>query len=388
MSLIKTALTTVRDPDPAKQRFYDALLGMIRTWNGETKNQLDRVLTLRDLAQDTDAASIIEQNMQGTPAISQIITGGPRTPPQQLSNLVVANGPTKNVLSWDGIEQANYAHTEIWRHTADSLANATLLGTTQANVYSDDVGDVGSTYYYWIRAVSQADVPGPFNKTAGTQSTVSAVDTAHIADAAIVEAKIGDAAVSNVKIGNEIKSNNFLSGSAGWQIKKDGAAEFQSAIVRGDVEASSIKAGSANIIDTLMLQDQTVTIPVGAYSSGSVSVGNGSWTTIQSVTLTSTGAPVMIIGSAMLRLGTWSSSNATMGFRILRDATEIFNTGVYEVIPANGDYTAAAWAGLQCATVEDTPGAGSATYYLQAYLYNKSTRTASGRSLVAIEVKK
>ena len=53
------------------------------------------------------------------------------------------------------------------------------------------------------------------------------------------EALIRDGSITNAKIGNEIKSNNFVDGSQGWRIGKDGSSQFNNVIVRGRVEANS-----------------------------------------------------------------------------------------------------------------------------------------------------
>lgn len=53
------------------------------------------------------------------------------------------------------------------------------------------------------------------------------------------EALIRDGSITNAKIGNEIRSNNFVDGSNGWRIAKDGSSQFNNVIVRGRVEANS-----------------------------------------------------------------------------------------------------------------------------------------------------
>ncbi|CAM3454171.1 DUF1983 domain-containing protein [Klebsiella variicola] len=53
------------------------------------------------------------------------------------------------------------------------------------------------------------------------------------------EALIRDGSITNAKIGNIIQSNNYVDGSNGWSINKDGGAQFNNVIVRGRVEASS-----------------------------------------------------------------------------------------------------------------------------------------------------
>lgn len=53
------------------------------------------------------------------------------------------------------------------------------------------------------------------------------------------EAFIRDGTISNAKIGNFIRSNNFVSGSAGWNLPKNGNAELNNVTVRGTVYATN-----------------------------------------------------------------------------------------------------------------------------------------------------
>lgn len=94
-----------------------------------------------------------------------------------------------------------------------------------------------------------------------------AVGTAQIADAAIATAKIGDLQVTTAKISgltvdkllagtiagqtiilngstSILKSSGFVAGSAGWQIKGDGTAEFNNVTIRGALVAGG---GAVNI---------------------------------------------------------------------------------------------------------------------------------------------
>ncbi|CTU77034.1 Host specificity protein J of prophage [Escherichia coli] len=67
------------------------------------------------------------------------------------------------------------------------------------------------------------------------------VKEAFIKNASIGTAKIADAAITMAKIVNEIKSSNYVAGSNGWRITKDGSSEFNNVVVRGEVHASSGK---------------------------------------------------------------------------------------------------------------------------------------------------
>ncbi|MEY6834724.1 DUF1983 domain-containing protein [Klebsiella pneumoniae] len=65
------------------------------------------------------------------------------------------------------------------------------------------------------------------------------IDTARIKNSSLTSTKIADGSITNAKIGNEIRSNNFVDGSQGWRIAKDGSSQFNNVIVRGRVEANS-----------------------------------------------------------------------------------------------------------------------------------------------------
>lgn len=65
------------------------------------------------------------------------------------------------------------------------------------------------------------------------------IDTARIKNSSLTSTKIADGSITNAKIGNEIRSNDFVDGSRGWRIAKDGSSQFNNVIVRGRVEATS-----------------------------------------------------------------------------------------------------------------------------------------------------
>jgi len=53
----------------------------------------------------------------------------------------------------------------------------------------------------------------------------------YIRDAFIDNAAIVDGSITNAKIGNTIQSTNYVSGSTGWRILKDGSAEFNGPVI-------------------------------------------------------------------------------------------------------------------------------------------------------------
>lgn len=64
-----------------------------------------------------------------------------------------------------------------------------------------------------------------------------------------------------IGVGTWISSTNYAAGSAGWRINADGSAEFRNITARGNIEASSLKAGVA-MVDALSIKDGALIIPI------------------------------------------------------------------------------------------------------------------------------
>ncbi|MEA9426261.1 phage tail tip fiber protein [Aeromonas caviae] len=86
---------------------------------------------------------------------------------------VIANGAFHTVLvEWDPPQYRGHAHAEIWRAESDNQSDATLVGTSSANLFSDAIGK-GATFYYWVRFVNGKDDKGPFQGVQGVKAETS-----------------------------------------------------------------------------------------------------------------------------------------------------------------------------------------------------------------------
>lgn len=86
---------------------------------------------------------------------------------------VIANGAFHTVLvEWDPPRYRGHAHAEIWRAESDNQADATLVGTSSANLFSDAIGK-GAKFYYWVRFVNGKDDKGPFQGVQGVEAETS-----------------------------------------------------------------------------------------------------------------------------------------------------------------------------------------------------------------------
>ena len=90
-------------------------------------------------------------------------------PPPAPTGLVAIGHPATITLAWDTApaNYSNLSHTEVWRAPVNNFAQAALAGRADGREYVDPVGP-GVSRYYWIRYVSRAAIPGPYNASSGT----------------------------------------------------------------------------------------------------------------------------------------------------------------------------------------------------------------------------
>ena len=90
-------------------------------------------------------------------------------PPPAPTGLAVTGHPATITLAWDAApaNYSNLSHTEVWRAPVNNFAQAALAGRADGREYVDPVGP-GVSRYYWIRYVSRAAIPGPYNASSGT----------------------------------------------------------------------------------------------------------------------------------------------------------------------------------------------------------------------------
>lgn len=90
-------------------------------------------------------------------------------PPPAPTGLVTTGQPAAIRLNWNAPpgNYANLNYTEIWRAAVNDIAQAAPVGRADGREFTDPVGP-GKTLYYWIRYVSRAAIPGPYNNSTGT----------------------------------------------------------------------------------------------------------------------------------------------------------------------------------------------------------------------------
>jgi len=186
---------------------------------------------------------------------------------------------------------------------------------------------------------------------------VGSVDDTIIANGAVTTQKVYAGAITATHIGtNEIIAN---------------AANIKDAVITGG------KIGNLQV-DTLQLKGNAVTVPVSAYTAGTINCDAGSnpGVTIQSVTLTVSGNNPVFINCSFMVEGADSHYHLLRGSTYLYSADAYYTEDIYEntiPVPHAFSYT-------------DTPSGGTYTYYLK--VNGGSSTNATCRSLFAMEVKK
>lgn len=118
--------------------------------------------------------------------------------------------------------------------------------------------------------------------------------------------------LNNFMTGEDMQSSNFVSGSAGWQIKGNGDVEFNDGVFRGSLTATTIDIGGSDSTSFHVDIDGNMWLGAATFASGTFKVSNagvltatsgtiGGWT-IGSATLT--GGSATLDSTGVLTLGT------------------------------------------------------------------------------------
>jgi hypothetical protein len=256
-----------------------AIKNVLQVREGQLGDPLDQNVTIRDLTDLKIVALGGSTTLTGGATVPVINpTGNPDgynpttdlTTPPAPTGLTASSGFSNVYLSWSGAPYRNHAYTEIWRGTTNVLGDAVRVGTTNANVYAD-AAEEGKTYYYWIRFVSQADVVGPYNATAGTPATTATSPTAllNVLSNQITSSQLANSLASRI---NLIDAPASTTNSVAWQVAQEAAARTTAIQNESSARAAAILSeASARSTADSALQTQINTI-VAAGSSDTATI--------------------------------------------------------------------------------------------------------------------
>jgi hypothetical protein len=177
MAKSKGTFVVPRNFDHEGKRFATKVNESIAQLKGEIGNPLDSAVTFRDLIDAGIAKRDIRIGSNGNiigGGTGDIVIGDEEVldiPPAPTG--VSADGAFQNiVIEWDVPTFFGFSHAEVWTSSTSNFADRVFVGQTTAAVFSHQVGN-GQTRYYWIRFVNIQDTVGPFNSTTGTQASTA-----------------------------------------------------------------------------------------------------------------------------------------------------------------------------------------------------------------------
>jgi len=158
------------------RRFGESIKQNLDVLQGQRGDKLDRAVTFRDLldAGIVKLASGIT-NFNGLASSIAIVNEFPDLAIPPAPTNLQADGAFRNIiLTWDLQLYKGHSAVQVWRHTSDVISSATMVAQVSGftGVYADPVGS-GKTFYYWVRAVNNNDVTGPYNSSTGVQGVTA-----------------------------------------------------------------------------------------------------------------------------------------------------------------------------------------------------------------------
>ena len=240
-------------------------------------------------------------------------------------------------------------HLNVYRGTTSSftISASNFVGEIQARaghidgnitaVQSFDISTAGGAYY----RVTAVDVAGnESDPSTAVLVTEELIGTQYIEDASITTIKVGEAQITDAKIdtmtaskitagtisGKEIivdtdsatdpanpvvgkiRSSNYVTGNTGWIINSDGSAEFQSATIRGTLNASDITTGTLDASGITVSNVSASSITSGSLSADRISGGtiDANNVTIDNLTVSSANVTGSF-NASVINAGTLSS---------------------------------------------------------------------------------
>ena len=157
------------------RRFAETLKNSVDILAGFNGDPLDRAITARDLLDSGIATLAAGSTVFSGGSADLALTSPGNLPtydvPPTPTNLS-ADGAFQNIIvTWNLESYAGHSYVEVYRHTSDAVAAATLIAQvsgTVAGIYADSTGPTAD-FYYWVRAVNENGVAGPFNSSVGTR---------------------------------------------------------------------------------------------------------------------------------------------------------------------------------------------------------------------------
>jgi hypothetical protein len=318
-------------------RSVRAIKQVLDALTGAGGSVLDKVMTTRELLKQGALGYSPSTGLTGGSGNTTIISGGgssgggsgytdPRpvlsTPPTPTA--LDARGAFKTVvLDWGLSNYRNHAYVEVFRNTVDVRGSATLIAQTTANIFVDADVTVGSTYYYWVRAVNIEGAVGSDNAFAGTSAGLLRVGNTDLGPLVVEASNIANTTITSLQLG----PNSVIAGkiSTNAIVAGDGAIA-NLAITNGLIGNLAVDDGkianlsAAKITFGTMSGDRIAAntldanrIATGTLSAAQVTFGTMSGARIATNTLDASAITTGTLSANQITVGTMSGDRIVAG---------------------------------------------------------------------------
>jgi fibronectin type 3 domain-containing protein len=274
------------------------------------------VITALQTAQNYDVRvkAINELGVASTYASANQVAAIDTTAPNAPSGLSVTGHYQHNSLSWTNPTASDLNRIDVYRSTT-SGGTYSVIGNTDGTVYIDDNLANDQTFFYKLKAIDFTGHASVFSGIDSATTTIieagdrgeDSIATVNIQDLAVATDKIDNDAVTISKIATSLQSTNYVAGTSGWKILKSGAVEFEEAIIRGTISATS-----GSISDTVTIGGTAASTIVAGASDGANALQDSD----TDINLGLTGGTIagITISGTKLYEGTGTFNNSNTGF--------------------------------------------------------------------------
>jgi hypothetical protein len=143
------------DASPAMRKTLEAIKQAIEVMAGTRGNELDKVVSKRDLESMGLDTKIIDSPATYDFSDSVVNSNGPV--PNPPTDLEIFQRVVANKLTWSDPTDGKFTHIEVWASKdSQSFSDAELVGYVNKGIqeFEHDYVNVRSNYYYWIRSVN------------------------------------------------------------------------------------------------------------------------------------------------------------------------------------------------------------------------------------------
>ncbi|MES1927563.1 DUF1983 domain-containing protein [Salinisphaera sp. T31B1] len=136
-------------------------------------------------------------------------------------------------------------------------------------------------------------------------------------------------------------SGSKTSGNAKWYVDQAGNFVGRDITARGDVEATSVKAGTVNIIDELMIQGNAVVVPIGYKSDAKTNQAGDVWAEVARINVPAgklrSATPAFVSFGFNYEFEVWGTGNASVGVRLLINGSIEYEYIIEKILVTNSN---------------------------------------------------